>query len=113
MHTGETLAGSGIAGVDGGQLRLLALAGLASLVLHALVLYALPILKESARAPARPLTARLAQQAPAAPPKTAPPLAPSPRAAVPDKTALRLAARARSLAARARTEPPPLAARPP
>jgi protein TonB len=64
MYTGESLAGAGDAGIGTGPLRSLALALLASLVLHLLVLYALPILKESIRAPARPLSARLAKPAP-------------------------------------------------
>jgi protein TonB len=63
MYSRESLAGTGYAGIAIGPLRPFALALLASLVLHLLVLYALPILKESIRAPARPLTARLAKPA--------------------------------------------------
>ena len=81
MYTGESLAGAGDAGIGTGRLRPLALALLASLALHLLVLYALPILKESIRAPARPLAARLAKPAPE-PAKVEPqqqrPLQPSP-----------------------------------
>ena len=77
MYSGENLASyqdarialRGGAGVEDRQLRLLALAVLASLVLHALLLYALPILKDAVKAPARPLTARLAKPAPPEPPK--------------------------------------------
>lgn len=64
MYGGESLAGAGDAGIGTGPLRSLALALLASLALHLLVLYALPVLKESIRAPARPLAARLAKPAP-------------------------------------------------
>ncbi len=64
MYTRESLASYQVARVEVGQLRLLALATLASLVLHALLLYALPIVKEAVRAPARPLTARLAKPEP-------------------------------------------------
>lgn len=64
MHTGAGLAGPGIAGLDAGRLRPFALALLVSLALHGLVLYALPILGESIRAPAQPLSARLATPAP-------------------------------------------------
>ena len=47
------------------QLRLLALSLLASLVLHALLLYALPILRQAReQIPARPMTARLAEPKP-------------------------------------------------
>lgn len=66
MYPGESLAGAADAGLGFGRLhplRPLALAALASIALHVLVLYALPILKESIRAPARPLTARLAKPA--------------------------------------------------
>jgi len=64
MYSRESLAGAGNAGLGFGPLRPLALALLASLVLHALVLYALPVLKESIRAPAHALTAHLAKPAP-------------------------------------------------
>ncbi len=77
MYTRESLASYQVARVEVGQLRLLALATLASLVLHALLLYALPIVKEAVRAPARPLTARLAKPEP---PKAEP--LPQPKPAV-------------------------------
>jgi protein TonB len=64
MYGRESLAGAGDAGLGAGPLRPLALAVLASLALHVLILYALPILKESIRAPVRPLNARLAKPAP-------------------------------------------------
>jgi len=85
MYSRESLAGAGNAGINFGPLRPLALALLASLVLHALVLYALPVLKESIRAPAHRLTAHLVKPAPepakaeAPPPRPLPP--PSPRPA--------------------------------
>ena len=94
MYTGESLAGAGDAGIGTGRLRPLALALLASLALHVLVLYALPILKESIRAPAQPLSARLAKPAPE-PAKAEPPQqrplqpAPPPRPAPVAKTAAR------------------------
>lgn len=97
MYTRESLAGAGDAGIGAGPLRPLALALLASLALHLLVLYALPVLKESIRAPARPLSARLAKPAPE-PARLAPPpqrpLQPSPslRPAPVAKTAPRPAA---------------------
>jgi periplasmic protein TonB len=95
MHTGAGLAGPGIAGLDTGRLRPLALALLASLALHVLVLYALPILEESIRAPARPLAARLAKPAPE-PARAGPPPQPSlpspPRPAPVIKAAPRIAA---------------------
>jgi len=94
MYTGESLARAGDAGIGAGPLRPLALALLASLALHVLVLYALPILKESIRAPAQPLSARLAKPAPE-PAKAEPPQqrplqpAPPPRPAPVAKTAAR------------------------
>ena len=72
MYGRESLAGAGDAGLGAGPLRSLALAVLASLALHVLILYVLPILKESIRAPARPLTARLSKPAPE-PPRVEPP----------------------------------------
>jgi len=84
MYSRESLAGAGNAGLGFGPLRPLTLALLASLVLHALVLYALPVLKESIRAPAHALTAHLAKPATAparaeAPtPRPLPPPAPRP-----------------------------------
>lgn len=97
MYTRESLAGAGDAGIGAGPLRPLALALLASLALHLLVLYALPVLKESIRAPARPLSARLAKPAPEParlPPPPQRPLQPSPslRPAPVAKTAPRPAA---------------------
>jgi len=98
MYGGESLAGAGDAGIGNGPLRPLALALLASLALHLLVLYALPVLKESIRAPAPPLSARLAKPAPeparlepppqhplqpAAPPRPAPVAKTAARPAVP------------------------------
>ena len=85
MYTGENLASyqdarvalRGIAGVEDHQFRLLVRAVLASLVLHALLLYALPILKEVGRVSAPPLVARLAKPKPPEPPK-AEPMAPRP-----------------------------------
>jgi protein TonB len=62
-------------------LRPLALALVASLALHVLVLYALPVLKESIRAPVQPLTARLAKLIAPEPARIEPPqrpLQPSP-----------------------------------
>ena len=94
MYTGESLAGAGDAGIATGPLRPLALALLASLALHVLVLYALPVLKESIRAPAQPLAARLATPVPE-PARVAPPPqrplqpAPPPRPAPVAKTAPR------------------------
>jgi protein TonB len=64
MYPGEGLAGAADAGIGFGRPRSLALAVLASLVLHALVLYALPLLKESIRSPVQRLTARLAKPPP-------------------------------------------------
>jgi TonB family protein len=61
MYPGESLAGAADPSLGIGPLRPLALALLASFVLHVLVLYALPMLKESIRVPARPLTAHLAK----------------------------------------------------
>jgi len=94
MHTGAGLAGPGIAGLDTGRLRPLALALLASLALHVLVLYALPMLEDSIRAPAQPLSARLAKPTPlpvrAEPPQQRPlQPAPPPRPAPVAKTAPR------------------------
>jgi len=78
MHTGAGLAGPSIGRIGERQLRLLALALLASLVLHLLVFYALPILKEAVRAPVPLLKARLAKPVPPEPP-TPEPLAPRPQ----------------------------------
>jgi protein TonB len=67
MHTGENLAGPASAGLEAGQLRLLAWAALASVALHLLLLYALPILEDAIRAPAAPrLSARLVKPPPPA-----------------------------------------------
>jgi TonB family protein len=103
MHTGAGLAGPGITGLETGRLRPLALALLASLALHVLVLYALPILEETIRAPARPLAARLAKPAPepakaeppqqralqpVSPPRAAPVAKTAPRTAVPAPVAV-------------------------
>jgi protein TonB len=73
MHPRESLARAADAGLGIGQPRLLALAVLASLALHVLVLYALPILKETIQAPARPLTAQLAKPAAPEPARVEPP----------------------------------------
>ena len=78
MHTGKSLASTDVAGVEDRQLRLLVLAVLASLALHAVLLYALPMLKEVGRIPAPPLTARLAKPAPPGPAKAEPLPAPHP-----------------------------------
>jgi protein TonB len=78
MYGGESLAGAGDAGIGTGPLRPLALALAASLALHLLVLYALPILKESIRAPARTLKAQLAKPAPEPARAETPPQRPSP-----------------------------------
>lgn len=68
--------------LEDGQLRLLALALLASLVLHALLLFALPILREAKpQVPAKPMTARLAEPKP----KPAEPLPPRAEPALPVK----------------------------
>ena len=80
MHTGAGLAGASIGRVEEGQLRLLALAVLASLALHLLIFYALPVLKEAMKAPAPRLTAHLVKPAPPEPPK---PEQLAPRPAVP------------------------------
>jgi protein TonB len=80
MHPGENLAGPG--GLDAGQLRLLAWAALASVVLHLLLLYALPILEDAVRAPAAPrLSARLAKPPPAPPARAEPVREPRPEPA--------------------------------
>jgi protein TonB len=83
MHPGESLAGP--AGVADRQLRLLALAALASLVLHALIFTLLPMLREAypERPPAPPLTAQIVKpKPPPEPPKAElPPPAPAPRQA--------------------------------
>jgi protein TonB len=82
MYPGESLASAWNAAVAERQLRLLVKAVSASLVLHALLLYALPILRDAVRAPIPPLTARLAKPAPPEPPRAEPPaqrpVAPSP-----------------------------------
>jgi TonB family protein len=83
MHPGEGLAGP--AGVADRQLRLLALAALASLGLHALVFTILPMLREAytERPSPPPLKAQLAKQKPPPEPPRAepppPPPAPGPR----------------------------------
>jgi len=63
-------------------MRLLVKAVAVSVVLHALLLYVLPILKEAVRAPAPPLTARLVTPIPPEPPRAEPqaqrPVTPSP-----------------------------------
>ena len=66
MYSRTSLAGAFSAGVDDRQLRLLRLAVLASLVLHALILYFIPLLKEldKSRVALPPLTARLVQPLP-------------------------------------------------
>jgi len=69
MHTGAGLAGASIGRIGDRQLRLLALAVLASLALHLLVFYVLPILEDAIKAPAWPLTARLAKPPPPESPK--------------------------------------------
>jgi protein TonB len=77
MHTGESLAGP--AGVGDRQFRLLALAALASLFLHALIFTILPMLREAylERPSPPPLKAQLAKPKPAPePPKAEPPPAP-------------------------------------
>lgn len=76
MHTGTSLAGAFGAGVEDRQLRLLWAALLASLFLHALILFFLPYYNEfrQSRAAAPPLTARLAKpKPPPEPPKAEPP----------------------------------------
>jgi periplasmic protein TonB len=69
MHTGAGLAGASIGRIEDGRLRLLALAVLASLVLHLLIFYALPILKDAVKAPVPLLKARLVKPAPPVPPE--------------------------------------------
>ena len=86
MHSGEDLAGP--AGLDAGQLRLLAWAALASVALHLLLLYALPMLEQAIRAPSAPaLKARLAKPPPEPSARTevqpVPQSAPAARPAVP------------------------------
>jgi periplasmic protein TonB len=76
MYTGAGLAGAFSAGVDDRQFRLLRAAVLASLVLHALILYFLPLLREldKSRVELPPLTARLVEPKPVPePPKVEPP----------------------------------------
>lgn len=85
MHTGESLAGSGAAGVEADGLRLLAQAMLVSLALHALAFYTLRIHEHPVKAPAPPLSARLSS--PAAPVPPAEPIAPRPVARRPAPSA--------------------------
>ncbi len=76
MHTGTRLAGVEEASVEDRKLRLLALAVLCSLLLHALILLFLASLREfsQARSVPPPLTARLAKtKPPPEPPVVAPP----------------------------------------
>jgi protein TonB len=73
MHSGASLAGP--ASLDQRRLRLLWLALLGSLALHALILFLLPLVERSRAAPATPppITAQLAKPAPApAPPQAEP-----------------------------------------
>ena len=73
------VARRGVAGVEDRQLRLLGLALAASLVLHALVLFLLPVLKEAQRRlPAPPLTAHLEAPRPAQPAPVPPKFEPTP-----------------------------------
>jgi protein TonB len=80
MHTGESLASTWDTSVEERRLRLLALALLGSLVLHALMLFFLSTFREfiQMRAPSSPpLTAHLAKpKPPPEPPKVEPPLLP-------------------------------------
>jgi protein TonB len=80
MYTGESLASTWDTSVEERRLRLLALALLASLVLHALMLFFLSTFREfiQMRAPSPlPLTAHLAKpKPPPEPPKAEPPLLP-------------------------------------
>ena len=84
MHTGEGLAGVAGLGADERRLRLLGLALLASLVLHALILFWLPVFRDAmpARLVPPPLKAQLVKpKPPPEPPKVEPPLLPAPRSA--------------------------------
>ena len=84
MHPRTSLAGAFSAGVDDRQFRLLRAAVLASLVLHALFLYFLPLLKEldKSRVALPPLTARLVQPKPVPEPPKAEPQPPAPSSPV-------------------------------
>lgn len=101
MHTGESLAGAFGLGADERRTRLLGLALLASLALHALILLYLSVFRDSmqARVDPPPLTAHLAKPVP---PKLAPPepprLEPPPQLAAP-----------RPLARASRPAPAPMA----
>lgn len=85
MHAGTGVAGAAFGGVDERSLRLLRRAIAGSVALHALLLAALPLLREPGplRAPAPPaLTAHLAKPPPPPPPKVEAPV-PPPRVAAP------------------------------
>jgi TonB family protein len=76
MHTGTSLASAGVAGVEDRQFRLLVLAVLGSLALHALILLFLAGFRgfSQGRAVLPPLTARIVKpKPPPAPPKAEPP----------------------------------------
>ena len=83
MYTGTSLAGAKDAGVTDRQLRPLALAVLASLLLHALILFFLANLRElsQARGAPPPLTARFAKPQPVPEPPSVAPSLPVARAA--------------------------------
>lgn len=85
MHTGESLAGAFGLGAEEHRLRLLGLALLGSLALHALILLCLSVLRDvmPARIAPPPLTAHLARpKPPPEPPRIeSPPQAPLPRPA--------------------------------
>ena len=97
MHTGESLAGAIGLGADDRRLRLLGLAMLASLALHALILLCLSVFRDAmpARIASPPLTAHLAKpKPPPEPPKVEPPpqlAAPRPAARAPRPTPAPLA----------------------
>ncbi len=85
MHSRTSLAGAFSAGVDDRQFRLLRAAVLASLVLHALILYFLPLLREldKSRVELPPLTARLVKPEPVPePPRVEPQPPPVPSSPV-------------------------------
>ena len=96
MHTGTGLASAWEAVLGDRKLRQLAMAVLASLVLHLLILSVLASYKEYARSRAAPppLTARLAKPKPPPEPEKAEPLlpVPSPRSAALPKAAPRVPA---------------------
>lgn len=109
MYGRESLAGTADRSVALGPLRPLALALAASLVLHALVLVALPILTQSIRAPARPpLKAQLLAKSAAPEPARLEPAPQRPRQPPPAPRSVAVAKKA----ARPAVAPEPLAVTP-